>query len=118
MIPRESDSAHALTPSPRSSPAGRQPIRLSVDRHVRLGLLLLGWALVHAGRDGVWEPLGDFGAPVTCERVRESSVAADVLRDIGSALAGLPADNPIRQQAYERADRRIRERYRCEWRES
>jgi hypothetical protein len=87
-----------------------------VDKCVRLRLLVLGWALVHAGRDWDWQQLGDYGGSTTCERVRESRVATDVLHEIGGALADQPADNPIRQQAYGRAERRIRERYRCEWR--
>ena len=84
---------------------------------VRLGsvLLLFGWVLIHAGHDGVWQPLGDFTSSVTCEQVRDSNVASEALREIGSALADQPADNPMRQQAYDRAARHVRERYRCEW---
>jgi hypothetical protein len=84
-------------------------------RRRALGVALLGWVLVHAGRDGVWQPLGDYGDPLTCEQVRDSNVGSEARREIGSALADQPADNPIRQQAWERAARRIRERYRCEW---
>jgi hypothetical protein len=79
------------------------------------GLLLLGWVLLHAGRDRGWDTIGDFPSSLTCERVLASSVADDVRRDIGSALADQPVDNPIRQQAWVRAERRMRERYRCEW---
>jgi hypothetical protein len=89
-----------------------------VDRRWTLGLLLFGWMLIHAGHDGAWDPIGDFRGSDTCERVRESDVASDTLREIGSALADQPVDNPIRQQAYERAERHVRERYRCEWRGS
>jgi hypothetical protein len=71
---------------------------------------------MHSGRDGDWKQLADYGSrSVTCEQVRESNVARDVLSEIGGALADQPTDNPIRQQAYGRAERRIRERYRCEW---
>jgi hypothetical protein len=87
-----------------------------MSRPGRLGLLCLGWVLLHAGRDRGAETIGDFPSSLTCERVRASSVADEVRREIGSALADQPVDNPIRQQAWARAERRVRERYRCEWR--
>jgi hypothetical protein len=46
-------------------------------------------------------------------RVREASVDRDILDEIGGALASQPADNPLRQQAYGRAARRVAARYRC-----
>jgi len=77
-------------------------------------LLVLGWVLIHAGRDG-WEKLGEFHGPATCQQVRDADVANDVQREIGSVLANQPVDNPMRQEAYARAERRITSQYRCEW---
>ena len=88
---------------------------VTVDRLRVVRRLLIAWALIHAGRDGVWETLGEFTGPLTCEQVRDSNVANEATREIGSALADQPADNPMRQQAFERAARRVRDRYRCEW---
>jgi hypothetical protein len=33
---------------------------------------------------------------------------------MGGALASQPADNPLRQDAYRRAEAHVRNRYRCE----
>ena len=90
----------------------------TVVRPRSLRLVLFGWVLIHAGNDGVWKPLGDFAGSTTCEQVRDQSIANEALHAIGSALADQPADNPMRQQAYDRAARHIRDRYRCEWRGS
>ena len=78
-------------------------------------LVLLGWVLLYAdGRN--WKVVDDFPYQTTCLRVLSANVDREVRDDIGSALADQPADNPIRQQAYARAERRAGERYRCEWR--
>lgn len=77
--------------------------------------MLLGWALLYAKRDGDWRPLEQYPSESTCLRVRSVSVANEVRGEIGSALADQPADNPIRQQAAARVERRVGERYRCEW---
>ena len=89
-----------------------------MDGRAHIGLLFLGWVLMSASRDGAWQPVDDFPGSLTCERVRSIRVADEVRREIGSALADQPADNPMRRQAYEHAERRVRERYRCEWRGS
>lgn len=78
----------------------------------RLGLLLLGWALLY-GRGEDWETLDEFSSQVTCLRVRAAHVDDDVRDEMGSALADQPADNPLRQQAYQRAEQRVGDRYRC-----
>jgi hypothetical protein len=80
------------------------------------GLVFFGWVLLHAAHDGGWQTIGDYPGSVTCERVRDSSVADEIRHEIGGALADQPADNPLRQQAWSQAERRVRERYRCEWR--
>ena len=85
-----------------------------MDRRSTLPVLVLGWVLLYAGRDG-WVKLDDFHSSVTCQQVQDADVANDVRREIGSVLASQPADNPMRQEASVRAERRVRERYRCAW---
>lgn len=80
-----------------------------------LGLVLLGWVLLHAERDGDWRVIDDYPSSLTCERVRAARIDAETRHTIGSALAEQPADNPMRQEAYRRAGRRTGERYRCDW---
>jgi hypothetical protein len=79
-----------------------------------LGATALAWVLVHAGANGDWEPGDDFPTELTCMRVRAITVANAVTAELG-ALADQPVDNPMRQQAFARAERRIGARYRCEW---
>ena len=85
-----------------------------MDRRPAFPVLVLGWVLMYAGRDG-WVKIGDFQSSTTCQQVRDADVANDVHREIGSVLASQPADNPMRQEASVRAERRVRERYRCAW---
>jgi hypothetical protein len=78
--------------------------------------LLLAWALVYS-RDGEeWEPVDEYASESTCMRVRAASVDRETLDEIGGALAGQPADNPLRLEAYGRAARRVAARYRCRYR--
>jgi len=78
-----------------------------------LPLLLLGWVLQSADRNGDWAALGDFSSSGTCERVRSAHIERDTLDAIGRPLADQPSDNPLRREAYDRAVRRASERYRC-----
>ena len=78
-------------------------------------MVLLGWILLAAGRDGKWQAAGDFPGSYSCNEVRSQRVTDDARRQIGTALADLPADNPMRQQALARAEQRVRDQYRCEW---
>jgi hypothetical protein len=79
-----------------------------------LTLTLLGWALLYThGKE--WEVMDDFPYQTTCLRVRAMNVDRDIRNEIGETLAEQPPDNPMRQQAYTRAERRVSERYRCEW---
>ena len=64
--------------------------------------MFFGWVLLHAAHDGGWQTIGDYPGSVTCERVRDSSVVDEIRHEIGGALS--------------QAERRVRERYRCEWR--
>ena len=77
------------------------------------GLVLLGWALVYSRAGEDWSTVDEFASESTCMQVRSASVERETLEEIGGALAGQPADNPMRQQAYDRAVRRVASRYRC-----
>jgi hypothetical protein len=79
-------------------------------------LAVLGWVLMHARREGDWQPLDTFVSGTTCERVRAVDVASDLRNAIGSALADQPADNPMRQEAVRRVEPRVNQRYRCQYR--
>ena len=82
-------------------------------RRPAVGMLLLTCALVYSrdGRD--WNQLDEFSTSSDCMRVRSASVDAEAQQEIGGALANQEVDNPMRQQAYGRASRRVSERYRC-----
>jgi hypothetical protein len=81
--------------------------------HRGVGLLLVVWALIYS-REGYGGNLVDeFASESTCLRVRAANVDHEIQNEIGSALASQPADNPMRQQAFDRASRRVAARYRC-----
>ena len=82
-------------------------------RHHAIGLLLVAWALIYSREGNDWSVVDEFGSETTCMRVRSATVDRETQDEIGSALASQPADNPMRQQAYERASRRVAGRYRC-----
>jgi len=82
-------------------------------RHSGIGILLVAWALVYSRDGDEWSVLDEFASESHCMRVRSASVGRETEDDIGGALASQPADNPMRQQAYERASRRVAARYRC-----
>lgn len=78
-----------------------------------LAHVVLGWALFYA-RDGTdWRVVERLESEHTCSQVRAAHVASETRAEIGSALADQPADNPMRQQAVVRAERRVGPRYRC-----
>lgn len=82
-------------------------------RHSLLALTLTTWTLLYSRHGTEWRPLDEFTSPVTCQRVREAWVAREADREIGSALASQPADNPMRRRAMTRALRRVDSRFRC-----
>lgn len=84
-------------------------------RHRNVRMLLLAWALVYSRDGGDWEVLDEFASESHCMRVRSASVDRETQEAIGSALASQTADNPLRQQAYDRASRRVAGRYRCSY---
>ena len=84
-----------------------------MGRRRTLTAVLLGWALFYT-RDGTdWRVVEQVESEHTCSQVRAAHVASETRTEIGSALADQPADNPLRQQAVARAERRVGPRYRC-----
>ena len=78
-------------------------------------MLLLAWALLHSPEGTGWDVVDEYPTEWSCLHTRAASVDREIQQDIGSALASQPADNPMRQQAYGRAERRINARYRCSY---
>jgi hypothetical protein len=83
------------------------------DRRRTRAVVLFGWALLYARHGTDWQAVERAPNEHTCEQVRAAHVAGDSRIEIGSALADQPADNPLRQQAAARAERRVAPRYRC-----
>jgi len=78
-------------------------------------LVLTGWILLtNPPSSGGWRPLGTFEQEWLCAHVRADAIDRDVRAQIGSALASQPPDNPLRQEAYRKAEAHVRDRYRCE----
>ena len=84
-----------------------------MNRRCTLAIVVLGWVLMYARDGSDWRVIERIESEYTCTQVREAHVATDTRREIGSALADQPADNPMRQQAVARAERRVAPRYRC-----
>ena len=82
-------------------------------RHPVVRMLLLVCALMYSRDGSDWSVLDEFSTSSDCMRVRSASVDAEAQQEIGGALANQEVDNPMRQQAYGRASRRVSERYRC-----
>ncbi len=84
-------------------------------RHSGVGMLLLAWALLYSPDGDEWEVLDEYPTEWSCLHSRADSVDREIRGEIGSALASQPPDNPMRQQAYARAERRLNARYRCSY---
>ena len=78
-------------------------------------VVLAGWVLLMGGTPGGWRPLGTYEQEWLCAHVRADAIDRAAVAEIGSALASQPRDNPLRQEAYRRAEAHLRDRYRCEW---
>ena len=78
-------------------------------------VVLAGWVLLVGGPSGGWRRLGTSEQEWLCAHVRADAIDRAAVAEIGSALASQPRDNPLRQQAYRRAEAHLRDRYRCEW---
>jgi hypothetical protein len=77
--------------------------------------VLAGWVLLSSGPSGGWRPLGTYDQQWVCAHLRAAAIDRAVLAEIGSALASQPPDNPLRREAYRRAETHLLNRYRCEW---
>lgn len=82
-------------------------------RHALLAIMLATWTLLYSRHGTEWLRLDDFPSGWACSRVRQAWIAREAAREIGSALASQPADNPLRQQAMSKALERVDARYRC-----
>jgi hypothetical protein len=82
-------------------------------RHALLAITLVTWTLLYSRHGTEWLRLDDFPSDYACSRVREAWIAREATREIGSALASQPADNPMRRRAMSKALRRVDPRYRC-----
>jgi hypothetical protein len=78
-----------------------------------MGVLLAGWLLLYSRWGDEWQPLDEFTSSSYCAHARTARVHDEALREIGGALAGQSADNPMRQRALARAEGRVQSRYRC-----
>ena len=81
-------------------------------------LVLFGWMLL-SSRDPdappeAWQAVGSYDDKWVCDHARSAEVDRATQMEIGSALAGQPPDNPLRREAYRRAEARVRPRFRCE----
>jgi hypothetical protein len=77
--------------------------------------LVLGWMLVYHRPGSDSRPVDrNLDSSSTCEQLRAARIAEETNKEIGSALASQPADNPMRVEAWRRAEPRVRERWRCE----
>ena len=79
----------------------------------RVTIALLGWALLYSRHGNDWRVLDQFEYEQHCTRVLDSRVDEETRTSIGGALEAQAADNPLRVQAYDRAVRHVRERFRC-----
>jgi hypothetical protein len=77
--------------------------------------LALAWALLYSPDGRGWDVVDEFPSEWSCLQGRSASVDREAQREIGGALASQPADNPMRQAAYTRAERRITAHYRCSY---
>jgi hypothetical protein len=78
-------------------------------------MLALAWALLYSPEGDGWDVLDEYPTEWSCLSGRTANVDREVQQQIGSALASQPADNPMRQAAYGRAERRVGARYRCSY---
>jgi hypothetical protein len=77
-------------------------------------LVLIGWALLYSRHGTGARVVEEFPYRAHCERAMDLHVDRETQREIGGALAVQAPDNPMRKAAYGRAERHVRDRYRCE----
>jgi hypothetical protein len=83
-----------------------------MSRHGRKAIVLLGWALLYSRYGNDWQVVNQFDFPDLCTRVLDARVADAARGELG-ALASQSADNPMRQEAWARAEKHARARFRC-----
>jgi hypothetical protein len=83
-----------------------------MSRHGRKVMVLLGWALLYSRYGNDWQVTNQFPDPDLCTRVMDARVAETAQGELG-ALASQSGDNPMRQEAWARAEKHARARFRC-----
>jgi hypothetical protein len=78
-----------------------------------LRTVLLGWALLYSRHGNDWHVIDQFDYESYCTRVLATRVDEETRAAIGGALAVQAADNPMRVDAYARAQRQVRDRFKC-----
>ena len=84
-----------------------------MSRQGRKVMVLLGWALLYSRYGNDWQVMNEFAYSDICNRVMDAKVADAARGELG-ALAQQSADNPMRQEAWSRAEKHARARFRCE----
>jgi hypothetical protein len=74
---------------------------------------LLGWALLYSRHGNDWRVVEQFEFETHCSRVLDARVDDETRASIGGALDTQAADNPLRVEAYNRAMRHVRDRFKC-----
>ena len=83
-----------------------------MSRHGRKVIVLLGWALLYSRYGNDWQIMNQFPASDLCTRVMDARVAETAQGELG-ALASQSGDNPMRQEAWARAEKHARAKFRC-----
>ena len=81
---------------------------------LRKTMLVAGWLLLYSRQGHDWAVMGEYPQPQHCAAAMSGAVDSEAQSEMGGALAGQPADNPLRQDAYRKAARRVQDRFRCE----
>jgi hypothetical protein len=84
-----------------------------MPRFARIAVALVGWALLYSRHGNDWHVIDQFEYESYCTRVRDTRVDEETRASIGGALEVQAPDNPLRVQAYDRAVRHVRDRFRC-----
>ena len=84
-------------------------------KHHAVSMLALAWALLYSPEGREWDVLDEYPTEWSCLQGRTANADREIQQQMGSALASQPADNPLRQAAYARAERRVGGRYRCSY---
>jgi hypothetical protein len=86
---------------------------MTMPRSARIAVAVLGWALLYSRHGNDWRVVAQFEFQEHCNRMLDSRVDEETRSSIGGALEAQAPDNPLRVQAYDRAVRHVRDRFRC-----